>query len=51
MAKKKFSFVFKDDDKSLCVNCEFQDFETVNGSPKCFRRCPYKNTKKIDTWT
>lgn len=50
VAKKEFSFVFKNDDKSLCVNCDHQDFETVEGRPKCYWRCPFRNTRKMDTW-
>lgn len=48
MSEEKDLLIFNNDDKNLCINCEYKNFESVNGSPKCYWRCPKKKTKTLD---
>jgi len=37
--------------KQLCLECNYKNYETINGLPKCYWNCPYrlkKNKKGIE---
>jgi len=28
--------------KQQCLKCDYSDFTIINGNPKCYRNCPYR---------
>lgn len=31
-----------------CINCKYKDFEIIEGHPKCYWTCPYRQQNNLN---